>query len=56
VGLGTYPTGKLAIVAVALIALGALLIFVIDWLGALLVIAGTIVGFVLLMRFVQELD
>jgi len=50
-----YSTSKLAKIAVALIALGALLIFfVADWLGGLLVLAGVIVGFVLLLRFVND--
>jgi hypothetical protein len=50
-----YSTGRLAIIAVGLIVVGALVIFlVIDWIGALLVFAGAIIGFVLLMRFVNE--
>ncbi|MGH2840406.1 MAG: hypothetical protein ACRDKY_06235 [Solirubrobacteraceae bacterium] len=52
--MSAIPTPKLARIAIALIVLGAVLIFVIDWLGGLLVIAGAIIGFVLLMRFVRE--
>jgi hypothetical protein len=50
-----YSTSRLAIVAVTLIVVGALVIFlVVDWIGGLLVLAGVIVGFVVLMRFVNE--
>ncbi len=53
-GLGDSSTGRLAFVAAVLLVLGALLVFVIEWLGGLLVIAALIIGFVLLMRFVRE--
>ncbi|MDQ3676301.1 MAG: hypothetical protein M3401_05770 [Actinomycetota bacterium] len=53
-GLGDSSTGRLAFVAAVLLVLGALLIFLIEWLGGLLVIAALIIGFVLLMRFVRE--
>ena len=49
-----YSTGALAILAAALIVLGGALIFVVEWIGAPLVIAGTIVGFVVLARFMRE--
>jgi len=51
---GNYSTSALAILAAALIVLGGALIFVVEWIGAPLVIAGTIVGFVVLVRFMRE--
>ncbi len=51
---GNYSTSALAILAGVFIVLGGALIFVIEWLGAALVIAGTIIGFVVLVRFMRE--
>jgi len=49
-----YSTSALAILAAALIVLGGAFIFVVEWISATLVIAGTIVGFVVLVRFMRE--
>ena len=51
---GNYSTSALAILAGVFIVLGGALIFVIEWLGAALVIAGAIIGFVVLVRFMRE--